>query len=124
MEPPITLSADRDSTSFNRHISFLYSKVSMEKTAGSALALARIIIAGSNEVKICLEGEKEEEALLRLDSGPLPFQELMCLDMAVSCSPAGEEFVPGSSLCYVWTRRSREETEGEEEARTLAEITD
>ncbi|PKI68607.1 hypothetical protein CRG98_011011 [Punica granatum] len=96
----------------------------MEKTAGFALALTRIIIAGSNEVKICLKGEEEEEALLRLDSSPLAFQELMCLNMAVSGSPAGEEFIPGSSLCYVWTRRSREETEGEEEARPLAEITD
>ncbi|PKI07880.1 hypothetical protein CRG98_049581 [Punica granatum] len=46
----------------------------------------------------------------------------MCLEIAVSYPHAGEESAPESSLSCVWTRRSREETKGEEEARTCCNL--
>ncbi|OWM90099.1 hypothetical protein CDL15_Pgr006420 [Punica granatum] len=90
---------------------------------------------------MCLEGE--EEALLRLDSSPLPFQGLMCFEMVVSCPPADEESTPRRRRMRInptsqgeAEKRQKEKRkldsnllqscvlEGEEEARPRTEVTD
>ncbi|OWM83410.1 hypothetical protein CDL15_Pgr012891 [Punica granatum] len=54
----------------------------------------------------CLACRGQALLLCCLLTLPLPFHDLMCLEMAVSCPYVGEESALGSSLYCVWTRRS------------------